>query len=80
MRIEVSVPGISKERGKLPPPTTLGAHKLAVPFATGLPICGALVGPTLCRPVTGTEVGGPVATEHSVNPATIKSKTIRLRQ
>jgi hypothetical protein len=30
--------------------------------------------------VTGTEVGGPVATEHSVNTATIKSKTIRLRQ
>ena len=33
MRIEVSVPGIRKERGKLPPPTTLGALRLALPLA-----------------------------------------------
>jgi hypothetical protein len=32
MRIEVLVPGIKKERGKLPPPTTLGALELAVPL------------------------------------------------
>ena len=80
MRIEVSVFGIRKERGKLPTPTTLGALKLAVPLAAGPPICGELVGASLCGPVTGTEVGVPVAAEHPVNTATIKSKTIRLRQ
>ena len=71
MRIEVSVPGIRKARGKLPQPTTLGALKLAVPRAAGSPICGELVDPSLCGPVTGTEV---VATEHPVNTETIKAK------
>ena len=79
MRIEVSVPGIRKDRGKLPP-TTLGALELAVPLAAGPPICGELVGPSLCGPVTGPEVGAPIATEHPVNTETIKSKTLRLHQ
>ena len=80
MRIEVSVPGIRKERGKLPAPTTLAPPRLALPLAAGPPICGELVGPSLCAPVTGTEVGAPVATEHPVNAETIKSMTIHLRQ
>jgi hypothetical protein len=61
MRIEVSVPGISKERGKLPAPTALGALELAVSLAAEPPICDQLVGPALCEPVT-TEAGVPVAT------------------
>ena len=80
MRIEVSVPGIRKERGNLPAPTTLGALKLAVPLGAGPPICGQLIGSSLCGPVTGTAVGVSVVTEHPVNTETIKSKTIRLRQ
>ena len=80
MLIEVSVPGIRKERGKLPAPTTLGALKLAVPLEAGPPICGQLIGSSLCGPVTGTEVGVPVAAEHPVNTEKIKGKTIRLRQ
>jgi hypothetical protein len=55
MRIEVSVPGIRKERGKLPPPT-LRALRLALPLAGRPPICGELDGPALCEPVTGTEL------------------------
>ena len=80
MRIEVSVPGINKERGKLPAPTTLGALRLGLPLATGPPICAELAGPALCEPVTGAKVGVSVATEHPVNTETIKSMTIRLRQ
>ena len=80
MRIEVSVPGIRKERGKLPAPTTLGALRLGLPLAAGPPICAELAGPALCAPATGAEVGVSVATEHSVNTETIKSMSIRLRQ
>ena len=80
MRIEVSVPGIRKERGKLPPPTTLGALRLALPLAGRPPICGELDGPALCEPVTGAAVGVPFATEHPVNTEIIKSMTIRPRQ
>jgi hypothetical protein len=56
MRIEVSVPGIRKERGKLPVLTTLGALKLALPLAAGPPVCDELVGPALCGPATGREL------------------------
>jgi hypothetical protein len=80
MRIEVSVAGIKKERGKLPAPTTLGALRLGLPLATGPPICAELAGPALCEPVTGAKVGVSVATEHPVNTETIKSMTSRLRQ
>ena len=79
MRIEVSVPGIRKERGKLPPPTTLGALDLAVPLAAGPPIC-ELADPSLSEEVNAGEVAVPVAAEHPVNTETIKGKTIRLRQ
>jgi hypothetical protein len=51
MRIEVTVPGIRKERGKLPAPTTLGAVRLGLPLAAGPPICAELAGPALCEPV-----------------------------
>jgi hypothetical protein len=68
MRIEVLVPGIRKERGKLPAPTALGALKLAVPLAAGPPTCSELIGPVLPEPVNAAEVGLPVATEHPVNP------------
>jgi hypothetical protein len=54
MRIDVSVPGIRKERGKLPAPATLPTLRLTVPLATGPPIYGALVGPALCEPVNGS--------------------------
>ena len=82
MRIEVSVPGIRKERGKLPAPTTLAAPRLGVPLAAGPPICAELPGPVLCEPVTVAKVDVPVATEHPVNTETetIESMIIRLRQ
>ena len=76
MRIEVSVPGIRKERGKLPPPTTLGALRLALPLAGRPLIWGELGGPAPCEPVTGTQVGVPVATAHPVSAKTKKSTTI----
>ena len=75
MRIEVSVPGIRKERGKLPPPTTLGALRLALPLAGRPLIWGELDGPAPCEPVTGTQVGAPVATAHPVSAKTT-AKTI----
>jgi hypothetical protein len=43
MRIEVSVPGIKKERGKLPAPITRGPPRLVLLLAAGPPICGELV-------------------------------------
>jgi hypothetical protein len=79
MRIELSVPGIRKERGKLPAPTTLEALRLGLPLAAGPPICAELAGPALC-PVIGAEVGASVVTQYPVNTETIKSMTIRLRQ
>jgi hypothetical protein len=80
MRTEVSVPGISKERGKLPALTALGARELAVPLAAGPLTCGDLIGPALSEPVNAAEVGVPVATEHPVNTETIKSVAIRPRR
>jgi hypothetical protein len=73
------VPGIRKERGKLAPPTTLGALDLAVPFAAGPTIC-ELAGPSPSDEMNAAEVAVPVAAEHPVNTETIKSKTIRPRQ
>ena len=72
MRIDVSVPGIRKERGKLPAPATLPTLRLTVPLATGPPICGALVGPALCEPVTGGAVGASIASAHLVSAKTGK--------
>jgi len=80
MRIDVSVPGIRKERGKLPAPRTLRVLRLALLLSAGPPICGELVGPALCEPVTGTQVGAPVATAHPVSAKTKKSTTIGSRQ
>jgi hypothetical protein len=77
MRIDVSVPGIRKERGKLPAPATLPTLRLAVPLAAGPPICGALVGPALCEPVTGGEVGASIASAHPVGAKPGKSTPIR---
>ena len=62
MRIDVSVPGIRKERGKLPAPATLPSLRLAVPLTAGPRICSVLVGPALCEPVTGAEVGASTRT------------------
>ena len=73
MRIEVSVPGIRRERGKLPAPTALGRLSSQLPLAAGPPTCGELIGPALPEPVNAAEVGLPVATEHPVTPETIKS-------
>ena len=67
MRIDVSVPGIRKERGKLPAPATLPMLRLTVPLASGPPICGELVGPALCEPVTGAEIGASIASAHPVS-------------
>ena len=78
MRIDVSVPGIRKERGKLPAPATLPTPRLAVPLAAGPPICGELVGPVLGQPVIGTEVGASIATVHPVSAETAKSTPNRL--
>jgi hypothetical protein len=43
-------------------------------------IWGELDGPALCEPVTGTQVGAPVATAHPVSAKTKKSTTIGSRQ
>jgi hypothetical protein len=77
MRIEVSVPGIRKERGKLPAPEGLPALRLSVPLAAGPPICRALVGPALYELVTGAEVGASIASAHPVSAKTGKSANIR---
>ena len=76
MRIDVAVPGIRKERGKLPAPATLRTPWLAVPLAAGPPIC-ELVGPTLREPVTGGEVGAAIESAHPVSAKTGKSAPIR---
>jgi hypothetical protein len=76
MRIEVSVPGIKKERGKLPAPITRGPLRLVLPLSAGPPICGDLVEPA----VTGAEICKPDAIPHPVNAETTKSPTNRLRQ
>jgi hypothetical protein len=60
MRIEVSVPGIRKECGKLPAPTTLGPPTLASPLA-GPPTCGELADAAPSERVAGADVGKPVA-------------------
>jgi hypothetical protein len=68
MRIEVLVPGIRKERGKLPAPRTLGALWLAAAPAAGPPICGEFDGPAMGAPVIGAKVGvAPLATAHPVS-------------
>jgi hypothetical protein len=78
MRIEVSVPGIRKERGKLPAPTTLAALRLALPLVAGPPICGEPAGPALGESVIAGEVGAPLAIAHPVSPNTTRSTRIRL--
>jgi|HubBroStandDraft_3_1064219.scaffolds.fasta_scaffold22148_3 hypothetical protein len=80
MRIEVSVPGIKKERGKLPAPITRGPPRLVLPLAARPPICGELVEPASSGAVTGVEVCEPVAIPHPVNAETTTSPTNRLRQ
>jgi hypothetical protein len=61
MRIEVSVPGIRKDRGKLPAPTTLEPLRLASLLAAGAPVWGEMVDPP-SEPVTGGEVRRPGGT------------------
>jgi hypothetical protein len=80
MRIEVSVRGIRKERGKLPAPTTLAAPRLGLPLADRPPICAELAGPAPCEPVTVSKLGVLAVTKHPVNTETIRSMTSRLRQ
>jgi hypothetical protein len=75
MRIEVSVPGIRKERGKLPALTRLGALRFPLPLTAG-PICAELDGPALCEPVTGTEAGVRVTDTHPVSANAPDSTTI----
>jgi hypothetical protein len=60
MRIEVSVPGITKDRGKLPGPTTLEPLGLVSSLAAGRPIWGEVVDVALSGPATGARVGEPV--------------------
>ena len=43
------VPGIRRERRKLPVPTTFGPLRLALPLAVGPPICGELVSQRCAR-------------------------------
>jgi hypothetical protein len=74
MRIEVSVPGIRKERGKLPAPTTLGPLRIGLPPAVGSTIWGELVDAAPYELVTGAEVGEPFATG-SEQPASSVSAT-----
>jgi hypothetical protein len=60
MRIEVSVPGITKDRGKLPGPTTLEPLRLVSSLAAGRPIWGEVVDVALSGPATGAGAGEPV--------------------
>jgi hypothetical protein len=60
MRIEVSVPGITKDRGKLPGPTTLEPLRLVSSLAAGRPIWGEVVDVALSGPASGPGVGKPV--------------------
>src|SRR5436190_4799191 len=79
MRIEVSVPGIRKDRGKLPAPTTLEPLPLASLLAgAGVPVWGAMVGPP-SEPVTGSEVRGPGGPGwvHPVSSANAPASLIR---
>ena len=62
MLIEVSVPGIRKDRGKLPAPTTLEPLRLAFPLAVGPLIWGKITDPGRSEAVTGGEVRELVGT------------------
>src|SRR5215471_12024245 len=74
MRIEVSVPGIRKERGKLPAPRSLGVLRLAA----GPPVCSELDSPSLGAPAIGAGVGTPRATTHPVSANPTRSAPVRL--
>ena len=57
MRIEISVPGIRKDRGKLPTPTILRPLTLARSPAADLPIRGQLIDAA----PQGLAIGAPVS-------------------
>jgi hypothetical protein len=74
MRIEVLLPGIRKERGKLPARTTLEPLGLVSSLAAGRPIWGEPADVALLEPATVAEVGEPVATGR-VQPTSSVSAT-----
>src|SRR5262249_9459376 len=73
MRIEVSVPGIRNERGKLPAPAALQAPRLPLSLASG-----ELAGVVFDERMTGTELGTPIATAHPVSAKMTRSTPIWL--
>lgn len=78
MRIEVSVPGIRNDRGKLPAPTTLGPLTLARSPAAEPPIRDKLIDAAREELVIGAEVREPVASAHPVRPKTKKRMINRI--
>jgi hypothetical protein len=78
MRIEVSVPGIRKDRGKLPAPTTLEPVMLARSPAAEPPIRGKLIDAAPSELVIDAEVRESVAAAHPVSPKTAKRMIIRI--
>ena len=73
MRIEVSVPGIRSDRGKLPAPTALEPLTLAGSGAAEPPIRGRLIDSMVPDLMIGAEVCEPGATAHPVSPKTTRS-------
>jgi hypothetical protein len=73
MRIEVSVLGIRKDRGKLPAPTTLGPLTLASSPAAG-PILDRPLDAALEALVIGAEIREPLATAHPVSAKATKRR------
>ena len=74
MRIEVSVFGIRKDRGKLPAPTTLGPLTLASSPAAGPPILDRPLDAALEALVIGAEIREPLATAHPVSAKATKRR------
>jgi hypothetical protein len=70
VRIEISVPGIRKDRGKLPAPTILGPLTLARSPAAELPIRGQLIDAAPQELAIGAESREPVAAAHPVSSKT----------
>jgi hypothetical protein len=77
MRIEVSVPGIRSDRGKLPAPTPLEPLTLAGLGEAEPPIRGRLIDSVLSDLVIGAEVREPGGAAHPVSPKTMKRMITR---
>jgi hypothetical protein len=79
VRIEISVPGIRKDRGKLPAPTIFGPLTLARSRTPELPIRGQLIDAAPEELAIGAEFREPVSTARPASPKTAeKMMVVRL--